>query len=176
PGRRRQPVRGRFAVAPAALARALGVARPAEDLPLAGEADRSHARDDAREAARDRHRRLLDRARHETAVEPALAHPAEVEPVRFGDAVVVDAERPSEGDRHAIDVGARETSVVERGLQRLRAELQLTVGEEAAVLALPDADDRRLIADRESHVLSRWAATGSAPPRGRLRRASVPRP
>ena len=99
------------------------------------------------EAARHRHRGVLDRARHEAAVQPGLADPADVEPVGLGDAVVVDAERPAHVDREAVDVRAREPGVVERGLQRLRTELELAVGQEAPVLALADAGDRGPVAD-----------------------------
>jgi hypothetical protein len=147
----------------AVLARALGVAGAAEDLPLAGEADRGDARDDVREAARHRHSGVLDRARHEAAVQPGLAHPPDVEPVRLRDTVVVDAERPAHVDREAVDVRAREPGVVERGLQRLRTELELAVGQEAPVLALADAGDRGLVAHREGgHALSRSDAGGCA--------------
>ena len=64
---------------------------------------------------------MLQRIGDEAAVQPGLVHVADVEPEGFGDAVVVDAERPAQMDRKAVDVLALEPGVVERLLERLAA-------------------------------------------------------
>ena len=88
------------------LAIALDVARSAEEAALAREAHRRYARDDIGEPGRDRERRMLQRIGDEAAVQPGLVHVADVEPECFGDAIVVDPERPAEMDRKAVDVVA----------------------------------------------------------------------
>ena len=98
----------------AVFAHSFGIARAAQDLALAREADRGDARDQGCEAAGDRHRRVLDRARDEAAMQPELARPAHIEPVALRDAVVVDAERPSHMNDDAVHVLAFEAGILER--------------------------------------------------------------
>ena len=139
--RRGEAVGRRFAVGAAFLAVAFDVARAAEEAALAGEAHGGHAGDHVGEAGGHRERRVLQRVGDEAPVQPRLIDVADIEPERFRDAVVVGPQRPAEMDRQAVDVGALEPGVGERGLERGGGKAELAVGESAAELAQADADD-----------------------------------
>ena len=70
---------------------------------------------------------MLERVGNETAVQPALVDVADVEAEDLGDAVVIDADRPTHVDRKPVDVLAPQPRIVERFLEGDAPELELRV-------------------------------------------------
>lgn len=123
------------------LAHALGVAGSAEDAELAGEADGGDAGDGGGHAGGHGHGSVLQCAGDEASMGPALVHVVDLQPIHLRHAVTVGAQRPAHVERQAVNVGAVELGIGQRGPQRLGAESDLAGGQKAAEGALSDPDD-----------------------------------
>src|SRR2546428_296586 len=148
---RGQPVHGVLFVGAAFLARALEVARPAQQAALLDEADAAHTGHAARQPRRHGHGRVLQRGPDEASVRPALVGEPDAQAERLGKAIVVESERPADVDDETIHLVAADAAVGERALERLRSEPHGRVGRPLREAAGADADDGGAVADRH-HV------------------------
>src|SRR5262249_29385199 len=92
------------------------------------------------------HRRVRETRSDEPAVRPGLAREPDPKPADLGEPIVIDAERPSDVDDHAVDLILADPGVLERGLERLNREPHRTLGSLDDEPARSDADESGPIA------------------------------
>ena len=120
--------------------------------------ERAVADDVVRGARGHRHRGLVQRGGRGAAAVVRLADEAQLaDPERARELDLVGAVHRERG--HAVDLLRIDAAVLDRGAQRLAAELELRALRVLRVLGLADPGDRGLVAQRGGHLASSpWAA------------------